>query len=430
MRNPLYPLRGRRHPASRAPRTPGRARRAAAMLGLGTVVTGALTGVLPAGPALPANAACTPVWKLETPAAPATEVQDVRVFSAKDVRFTANISNDLGGGVSETVWDGSKNTGAGPQIPQQPKRPLFTGGRSSYDSPSSGWVIVSPDGGFGDVAGLTMARWDGGKWTLVPAAVSPFPEKGLVRLYDVASVARDDAWAVGDLNGEGVLIEHWDGTEWTAVANPGSTRRYTQLMQVSAASANDVWAVGFQRPADGGAASPYAQHYDGAKWTEVELPAVSAPGMPDGVASTVVAKGPGDVYVGGWRGTWNDWDGYRGLVMHWDGKQWSVDTGLGDVVQGGYMDSLYPAGPNDLWAISDSTVMHRTGTTWTKVTPQGAQPGGGSNGISYYYRAVSGSGPNDVWAVGSSVSTDPAPIPGLAYARIRTALAHLTCGGR
>ncbi|WP_170026514.1 hypothetical protein [Actinomadura oligospora] len=413
------------------PGASGRRRRTAALLGLGTVITGTFTGVLAAGPAVPANAACTPAWKMVPAAVEATEVQDVQVLSPKDVRFTANVASDWGAGMSETVWNGSKNTAAGPQIPLQPKRSTFSGSRSSYDSASSGWVIVSPGGGWGDIATVTMGRWDGSKWTLVPTAPSPDPEHSRVRLSDVASVAPDDAWAVGALDGNGGLIEHWDGTEWTVADHPSSSTAGTQLIQISAASANDVWAVGLKRQSEsGGAFLPYAEHYDGTRWTEVGLPSVAAPGMPDGIASTVVAKGPNDVYVGGWRGTWADWNGYRGLVMHWDGQKWSVDTGPGDVVQGGFMDGVYSSGPDDLWAIADSTLLHRTGTTWTKVVPEGAQPGGGGAGVGYYYRAVAGSGPDDVWAVGSLIYTEPAPIPGLAYANTRTVLAHLTCGGR
>ncbi|MCP2341184.1 hypothetical protein [Actinomadura rupiterrae] len=402
-------------------------RRAAALLGLGILLTSTVTGLLAAGPALPANAGCAPAWKLETPPLAATDVQDAQALSAKDVRFTANIEPGWGGGMSESVWDGSKVTAAGPQIPHQPKRLAFSGGRSSYDSPSSGWALVAPGGGWGDITTTVMGRWDGTRWTLVPGAVSPAPATGGVRLNDVASLAPGDAWAVGDLEGNGAFVEHWDGTEWKAVDNPGSSIPTAQLMQVSASSANDVWAVGFRRLPNGGATVPYTLHYDGAKWTEVTMPDV---GAPDAVASAVVAKGPNDVYVGGWRGTWAVWNDYKGLVMHWDGQKWSVDTGPGEVAGGGFMDSLYVAGPNDLWAVSGAAVLHRTGATWTKVAPEGAQPGGEGSGITYYYRALTGTGPNDVWAVGMAISTDPSPTPGTALASIHTALAHLTCGGK
>ncbi|MFC4911822.1 hypothetical protein [Actinomadura gamaensis] len=441
-RHPRERLPRRRHSSERLPRRrhsgerfsrrrrPGerfsRSLRPAALLGLGALITSAVTGVLAAGPAVPANAGCSPAWRLETPAHAASSVQDVQVLSAKDVRFTASIDFMWGGGMSESVWNGSAVTATGPQIPHQPKRGGFAGGHSSYDSPSSGWVLVTPGGGTGDVATTILGRWYGGRWTLYPGAVSSDPEKSRVRLSDVASVAPDDAWAVGDLDGNGALIEHWDGTEWKAVDNPGASSRGVQLWQVSASSAKDVWAVGFRRLPNAGAFVPYAQHYDGAKWSEVTMPEV---GAPDGVASTVLAKGPNDVYVGGWRGSWGDWNGYKPLVMHWDGQKWSVDTGPAGVVSGGFMDGLYAPGPNDLWAVSGSAVLHRTGTAWTKVTPEGAQPGGPNvEGIHYFYTAVGGSGPTDVWAVGQAISTDPSPTPGTALASVHTALAHLTCG--
>ncbi|MBO2446584.1 hypothetical protein J4573_05745 [Actinomadura barringtoniae] len=402
---------------------PGRARRVAALAGLTTLLTGAVTGVLSAGTTLPANAGCVPKWKLETSPADSTDVQDVDALSATDVRFSANVSSLLGGGLSQTAWDGAKVTDAGPQIPVAPKHPRVMVTTSSYDSASSGWTVTYPSAGLADVARSVMARWDGGRWTLTPTAVSPSPESTRPSILDVLSLSPDNAWAVGYLDESGALIEHWDGTEWKVVDNPAATTPNTQLLKIHGSSPTDLWAVGWQYPPNGGLHRLYAQHYDGSKWSEVTMPDV---GAPDAAASAVVVKGPNDVWVGGIRGTWADFNGYRGVVMHWDGKTWTVDTGPGDVAQGDMVNGLYIAGPNDIWAIAGKGLMHRTGTTWTKVVPEGAQPGG----VAHYYRAISGTGPSDVWAVGLYETTEASNVPGTTLGFDHPLLAHLTCGRR
>jgi len=415
----LMPLPRPRRPL----RTPGRARRAAALTGLTALIAGAVTGVLSAGTTLPANAGCAPQWKLETPPTDATDVQTVHALSAKDVRFSANISLLAGGSVSQLAWDGAKITAAGPQIPVAPKHPNFMVSAASYDSASSGWAVTYPSGGQADVTRVALARWSGGRWALTPSAVSPRPEAVRPSVLDVLSLAPNSAWAVGNLDESGALIEHWDGTEWKLVDNPAATTPNTQLMKIHGSSATDLWAVGWQYPPGGGPHRLYAQHYDGSKWSEVTMPDI---GVPDAAATTVVVKGPNDVWVGGIRGTWAYFNDYKGVVMHWDGKKWTVDTGPGDVAHGGYMNDLYLAGPNDMWAVAGKYLVHRTGTTWTKVVPEGAQPGG----IDYIYRAVDGTGPGDVWAVGLNITIEPSNIPGMPFGYDHPVLAHLTCGRR
>jgi hypothetical protein len=60
-------------------------------------------------------------------------------------------------------------------------------------------------------------------------------------------VMENDLWAVGG-RGDGdtcypfrSLIEHWNGTSWSVVSNPG----VNTLFGVTALTANNVWAVAF-----------------------------------------------------------------------------------------------------------------------------------------------------------------------------------------
>lgn len=66
-------------------------------------------------------------------------------------------------------------------------------------------------------------------------------------LSGVAVGSANDIWAVGNyynasLSIYQVLIEHWDGTSWSAIPNP--SLGVSELKAVAAISSVNVWAVG------------------------------------------------------------------------------------------------------------------------------------------------------------------------------------------
>lgn len=68
------------------------------------------------------------------------------------------------------------------------------------------------------------------------------------QLFGIAVISSYDIWAVGwdyPLDGDAAtLTEHWDGNSWTIVDSP-SPHHAALLYSVSAISTNNVWAVGF-----------------------------------------------------------------------------------------------------------------------------------------------------------------------------------------
>src|SRR4051812_28004768 len=67
----------------------------------------------------------------------------------------------------------------------------------------------------------------------------------------VSAAAANDVWAVGTVTsprsygtGTGSLAEHWNGSSWTVVPSPDTLHNDEILNSVSEVSANDVWAVG------------------------------------------------------------------------------------------------------------------------------------------------------------------------------------------
>jgi len=252
-----------------------------------------------------------------------------------------------------------------------------------------------------------IEHWDGTNWSIVPS-----PNKaGDNQLRGVAAVSANDIWAVG-YGGGGTLIEHWNGTNWSIVPNPNVG---SLLKGVAAVSANDVWAVGYAGNPANGVSQTLIEHWNGTSWSVV--PSLN-PGPGRNELYGVAAASANDVWAVGF---YYDGGAYRTLIEHWNGTNWSVvpspnlstSDSLGDVVAGS---------ANDVWAVGDSytgtLIEHWNGTSWSIVT----SPNPGTYNFLIGVAAVSA---NDVWAVGyadaqtlieywngTSWSVVPSPNPG------------------
>lgn len=377
---------------------------------------GLLTGLLltTQGPATaaPAKTGCTPRWTLVQPPAGATDATSVSVLSAGDVRFTGQ-STDLS--LWTARWDG-RSLGTTP-APPKPGITTLQAGAGSFSSPREGWELVSA------WTPAEMAeRWHGGRWTLTPLAVPSDPTTTAIRTEAIGSVTADDAWAVGGyyqaaqgvplgVHPLGALIEHWDGTQWSTVPNPVAQREWTKLTAVTAVSSRDVWAVGYQGDANRDIV-PLAEHWDGTAWHLV--PTATGTGIS---AFNAVHLSGGR----GWAvGSQSDKDGLAvPLVERWDGTRWTTVHGLPDLGNS-KLTGVYAAGPSDVWATAEFTqgavasFLHFDGAHWKAVQV----PGPAEQGVTYIYRAVSGTSPHDIWAVG---------VAGSPWSGAAAQLAHLAC---
>jgi hypothetical protein len=126
--------------------------------------------------------------------------------------------------------------------------------------PNDCWAVGDEDGN------EVILRWTGGpNW----ARVGPAAGLDNTDLNSVFCLATDDCWAVGDAFnppgpvGNREVILHWNGTAWAqqadVVAIPGE-----DLSSVYCVTSNDCWAVG---DAGGVAAQrPLILHWDGTAW--------------------------------------------------------------------------------------------------------------------------------------------------------------------
>ncbi|HYP39403.1 MAG TPA: S-layer homology domain-containing protein [Chloroflexia bacterium] len=202
---------------------------------------------------------------------------------------------------------------------------------------------------------------------------SPDEAVGFNRLEDLVVIAPNDAWAVGNAAGVpwsadgNVLIEHWDGTEWTIVP----TGIEGELYSVDAVSSADVWAVGVSSYDQG--LSAIIMHWNGIEWSQW-------PGdLQTGALSDVMALSANDVWAVGQH------------ILHYDGSAWSVvhspETSL---------NALSAVTSDDIWAVGSdgNSPLHWDGLTWSSV------PISGSGKLMDVVALAT----DDVWAVGITSS--------------------------
>jgi hypothetical protein len=187
-----------------------------------------------------------------------------------------------------------------------------------------------------------IEHWDGSNWTVVPSPAPGFASA----LSGVAVVSANDIWAVGSYTSGSVnqtLTEHWTGSAWAVVASPSPGSNTNLLWAVAAVATNDVWAVGYYRTSPGPNLS-LVEHWDGSAWTVVPSPNVGSSrnelyGVAAASASDVWAVG---YYVGA--------SGSETLIEHWNGSAWAVVSSPNG---GSPANWLWGAAvvSNDVWAV-------------------------------------------------------------------------------
>jgi len=255
-----------------------------------------------------------------------------------------------------------------------------------------------------------IEHFNGNAWKIVG---SPNPANDTVSvLYSISAASGNEVWAVGSSHNGNLpsrtLIEHWNGAQWTIVPSPSPDTQFNELRGVAALSANDAWAVGYR----GGTKTEtpietFILHWDGANWIQVASPNVAGGANQLFGINAISAS---DIWAVG------SAPGGAPLAMHWNGSSWSVVPVAADA---GLISEKFTAvagtAGNDVWAVGDgkgfytnqsfATIRHWNGSRWTdKVcraasasNPPDGYEGGGS---SAYFTGVAAAAANDVWAVG------------------------------
>jgi hypothetical protein len=253
----------------------------------------------------------------------------------------------------------------------------------------------------------TAIHYDGSGWSLFPTPNPGNPKNGI--LFDVDGVASNDVWAAGAYfdasHGLRTLMAHWNGSAWKRVKGPRVGHgNHGELGGVDARTTTDVWMVGsVSIGPDLG--HTLAQHWDGVSWTVVSTPTPQPPGAPkNGGLSAVHALSPTDVWAVG--SYLDDAALPQPFAEHYDGNKWSIvptpDLGADESA----LTDVDAVASNAVWAVGfadTATVVERwNGSTWARVPSP--NPGSRHNASLSGISAVAG---GDLWAAGSYVTDTP-----------------------
>ncbi len=202
------------------------------------------------------------------------------------------------------------------------------------DNALLGLTVISPTDiwAVGYAVGVTNAEqplvehYNGKKWSIVPTPSTNAQQNS--RLLGMTSIAADNIWAVGYYtNDQGVyqtLIEHYDGSVWSIVPSPNSEADVAnELTGISAVSASNIWAVGYENNVNTGMNDPISLSWNGSVWSMIAIPTPD-PTQPAQL-NAVVALHANDVWAVGYS-TNSQSLGNESLVEHWGGNGWGIVT--------------------------------------------------------------------------------------------------------
>jgi len=194
-------------------------------------------------------------------------------------------------------------------------------------------------------------------------------------LVDVSAVSANDIWAVGDTSHinfvyDQTLAEHWDGNSWTIVptSNPGPY--HNDLTAVDAISTNDVWVVGIYTTAtDNSTFASYAQHWNGSSWSGYVFSPTNMTLVFD-----VTASSSTDVWA---VGTYISGNTPFTLIEHWNGSAWTQIAGANPTNFDNELFAISAFSPTDAWAVGEMTsssitpaqslAEHWDGSAWSQI---------------------------------------------------------------
>jgi hypothetical protein len=217
-------------------------------------------------------------------------------------------------------------------------------------------VVTGPAAWGASRGGGKPPRWPVcDRWT---STASP-PVAGFASHFDVDVIDPWHAYALGSRT-SGPIVARWDGWRWTAIPAP---RGSSEVSDLAAVSASEVWAVGQHEVRVSGErhSRPAAWRFDGARWTEIHVP---SPGRGDGafIGLSAIPDTRRLVAVGAHYASLDGWPSRpTALAMRWTGRRWRRAR-LPELRRASVLTSVA--------AIDDSTAW-AAGTTLWRSQPEG-----------------------------------------------------------
>ena len=333
----------------------------------------------------------------------------VAAVSASDV-WTVGYQTTVAGDSKDSVehWDGStwqQEAVPSPGSVKWPYAGLTSVAAVSADDVWAAGTADTPNNGYSFTS--YMEHWNGTAWkqTMLSPKCSwnGQPWDGL---NSIAVLSANNVWAAGFCywsslsGGTSTLVEHWNGSTWTQLATPNPSSVEDYFYGVTAVSANDVWAFGFQ--GDPGSCTPLVEHWNGTKWSVVQTPRLPTAAV-TGLLTSGSVVSANNIYA---VGHWNNARRGVSLVDNWNGTKWSTVasqslTGSNAPVLSG----VSAVSAKDIWAAGyviggNNNVLadHYNGHTWALTQVAGLS----GTKVPYLYGVVAVTA-SDAWAVGEWV---------------------------
>jgi hypothetical protein len=199
------------------------------------------------------------------------------------------------------------------------------------------WAI-----GYDSQTGTLVERWNGTRWSTMPAPTGIAP-RGL----DV--VGTNDVWVAG-YSGSAATVSQWNGVKWTTKYTQPVASRHLTVFEGIAVSSGQVWAVGWDRDynASGRPVSSLVVHFDGTSWTREGTP---NPANRNTLSDVALANG--DVFaVGVAQTTSGGGITPRSLMLRKHQGTWStLDVPPGEAGSTDQLLSVAAVSPASIWAV-------------------------------------------------------------------------------
>jgi hypothetical protein len=253
-------------------------------------------------------------------------------------------------------------------------------------------------------------HWNGTAWSVSTSLASALSGQLGV---GVADISPTDAYAIGGHLGSAHtgLVAQWNGSTWTrlTVPQPKNNNLGSDLNDISADSANDVWIVGNYllevNPSDY-ANETYSLHWNGSAWSIVPMPL--EPGTNPNFEyafSSIKANSPTDVWAVGESFNAAVYTSGQTLIEHYNGTKWSIVPSPSPGTNATLAGVTTSNAANNVWAVGyymptgsstwQTLTLNWNGSTWNTV----ASPNG-STGSSVLSSVATTPGAAIVQAVG------------------------------
>jgi hypothetical protein len=292
--------------------------------------TAALVAIfLVAGATAPAFGAPGPsIWSIDATPSPGHHVfnallEGVAARATGDAWVVGSDSATAAGSLAEHWTGGAWNVVSTPTIAGRVADLHDVAVAGATDAWAVGDSRV-PDG----TQSLTLIEhWNGHRWQVVPSPNLATDTGSANTLDAITAIAPDDIWAAGwaiDESSDSIvlLFEHWNGRHWTLAPSPSPVGTFQFATAISAVATNDVWAVGYDDTRS--PRTTLAAHWNGSRWSIAPTPNRRDGSPPDNQLENVTAISATDAWAVGYESEIHGLNEQRTLIEHWDGSRWSI----------------------------------------------------------------------------------------------------------